>query len=379
MAEAERDAALWSHWIQDAEPDMLRGHEGRVFDLAFNPVYSGQLASASDDNSVRLWQIADDDQREISKQTGVCNGHKDSVLRVTWHSEGRLLASASADTTAQLWRLPPEKVSIDSGLSDGDPIQTLQGHPEEVYACEFVGENQLLTASVDCLFLWDLQSGACLYQAPGSQQPQTSGQAVPARWQPGYVFSAKTQPGGSLVATACSDGVLRVWDLRSQQLHTVCSLPLHEGMAAACAWDAHGHCLSSIATNGSITAMDMRTQHTIWCTTASCGLRDCCHLPNDMDTVDDLVAAGTDGALHVYHHRENHGGIAQVHSCQPQPQSLLCVNSSEDGTLLASAGGAAKAGGLHHNALDPQHHYSSMHDEDQYLIQIYSQGALTCV
>ena len=82
-----------------------------------------------------------------------------------------------------------------------------------------------------------------------------AGQAVPARWRPGYVFSAKTQPGGSLVATACSDGVLRVWDLRSQQLHTVCSLPLHEGMAAACAWDAHGHCLSSIATNGSITAM----------------------------------------------------------------------------------------------------------------------------
>ena len=58
-----------------------------------------------------------------------------------------------------------------------------------------------------------------------------------------------------MVATACSDGVLRVWDLRSQRLHTVCSLPLHEGMAAACAWDAHGHCLSSVATNGSITAM----------------------------------------------------------------------------------------------------------------------------
>ncbi len=69
------------------------GHEGRVFDLAFCPLYSGLLASASDDNSVRLWQIADDDQREISKQTGVCSGHKDSVLRVTWHSEGRLLAS----------------------------------------------------------------------------------------------------------------------------------------------------------------------------------------------------------------------------------------------------------------------------------------------
>ena len=71
------------------------GHEGRVFDLAFNPVYSGLLASASDDNSVRLWGIAEGDQRETSKQTGVCIGHKDSVLRVSWHSEGQILASGA--------------------------------------------------------------------------------------------------------------------------------------------------------------------------------------------------------------------------------------------------------------------------------------------
>ncbi len=80
------------------------GHEGRVFDLAFNPVYSGLLASASDDNSVRLWQIADDDQREISKQTGVCNGHKDSVLRVSWHSEGQILASGAYGICRQMQR-----------------------------------------------------------------------------------------------------------------------------------------------------------------------------------------------------------------------------------------------------------------------------------
>ena len=82
-----------------------------------------------------------------------------------------------------------------------------------------------------------------------------SGQAVPTRWQPGYIFSAKIQPGGSLVATACSDGVLRVWDVRTQQLQSVCSLPLHEGMTAACAWGAHGHCITSVATNGIVTAV----------------------------------------------------------------------------------------------------------------------------
>lgn len=42
-------------------------------------------------------------------------------------------------------------------------------------------------------------------------------------------------------------------------------------------------------------------------------------------------------------------------------------------------GGAAKVRGPDHNALDAQHQHSCMRNEDQYLIQIYSQGALTCV
>ena len=42
---------------------------------------------------------------------------------------------------------------------------SLQDHPEEVYACEFLADNQLLTASADKLYLWDLSTGARLQQA----------------------------------------------------------------------------------------------------------------------------------------------------------------------------------------------------------------------
>lgn len=78
---------------------------------------------------------------------------------------------------------------------------------------------------------------------------------LPARWQPGYIFSAEAQPSGSLVATACSDGVLRVWDCRFGQMQNVCSVPLYRGMTAACAWDAEGHCIASVATNGEMVAL----------------------------------------------------------------------------------------------------------------------------
>lgn len=146
-------------------------------------------------------------------------------------------------------------------------------------------------------------------------------------------------------------------------------------------------------------------QQKVWSATAACGLRDCCYLPNNVDHTDCLVAAGTDGALHVCHHPERQGTMhvyahllcfccqaclpsvnslyssapdnchsacsysanctadeivhvllvvpatehafvtccgpgdtAEMHCCHPWAQSLLCVNSSEDGTFLAAGG-----------------------------------------
>lgn len=78
---------------------------------------------------------------------------------------------------------------------------------------------------------------------------------LPARWQPGYIFSAEAQPGGTLVAAACSDGILRIWDSRSSQLQKMCNVPLYQGMTAACAWDAAGYCVASVATSGDIVVL----------------------------------------------------------------------------------------------------------------------------
>lgn len=78
---------------------------------------------------------------------------------------------------------------------------------------------------------------------------------LPARWQPGYIFSAEAQPNGTLVAAACSDGILRVWDSRSGHLQKVCNVPLYRGMTAACAWDADGNCVASVATGGDIVVL----------------------------------------------------------------------------------------------------------------------------
>ncbi len=58
---------------------------------------------------------------------------------------------------------------------------------------------------------------------------------------------------------------------------------------------------------------------------------------------------------------------------------IIFLSSRGATTLSVWSGGAAKVRGSHHNALDAQQQHPRMRNEDQYLIQIYSQGALPCI
>jgi WD40 repeat protein len=91
-------------------------------------------------------------------------GHSESVKFIAFSPNGRLLASASRDTTVRIW-----------DLATGALHQTLQGHSDWIDAVVFSPDGRLLaSASRDMtIWLWDSATGA-LQQARGESSVTVS-------------------------------------------------------------------------------------------------------------------------------------------------------------------------------------------------------------
>jgi WD40 repeat protein len=140
-----------------------------------------QLASSSEDLTVRVWDI------ERGEVVAILEGHKIHINRVLFSQDGRFLATASTDKTVRLW--------------DADTYRLLGElpHGSAVYGLAFSPDGtHLATACADkTIRLWDLERRQEVAQLLGHRE---------------YVHAVSYSRDGTRIASASGDATVRIGD-----------------------------------------------------------------------------------------------------------------------------------------------------------------------
>ncbi|MEG4107485.1 nSTAND1 domain-containing NTPase [Microcoleus sp. S13_C5] len=164
-----------------AVPNTLGGHAMSVNGVSFSRD-GRMLASASHDNTVKLWDVA------TGNEIKTLTGHTSSVNGVSFSPDGKMLASASKDHTVKLW-----------DTATGKQIKTLTGHTNEVNRVSFSPDGKMLaSASNDqTVRLWDTATGKEIKTLTRHN---------------GWVWGVSFSHDGKMLASASHDKTVKLWD-----------------------------------------------------------------------------------------------------------------------------------------------------------------------
>ena len=244
----------------------LPAHNDMITALDFDAPFGTMITSALDD-TVRVWDL------NLGRCMGLLEGHHASVrcLQV----EDNIVATGSMDASIRLWDLSradydpqDNKIGTDgeddeeSGLGFDNPddapppppassmqecpLFSLEAHVDEVTALHFRGDTLVSGSADKTLRQWDLVKGRCVQtldvlwaaaQASASINPTDNTQWRSTSRLPDASadFVGALQCFDAALACGTADGMVRLWDLRSGQVHR--SLVGHTGPVTCLQFD----------------------------------------------------------------------------------------------------------------------------------------------
>ncbi|WP_350112499.1 WD40 repeat domain-containing protein [Nitrosomonas sp.] len=163
------------------------GDEGKIYAAALSPdnrwlAVGGWLKGEDNRHIIRLIDLLSGQVVHLLK------GHRAVINALAFSADSRRLVSGSADNTARIW-----------DVVSGANLQTLSGHSDAIYAVAFSPDGHLAATGSDdhSLKFWDSATGKLLADLPGHTDK---------------VRSVTFTPDGRYLLSGSHDRTIRLWD-----------------------------------------------------------------------------------------------------------------------------------------------------------------------
>ncbi|MGD0840616.1 MAG: protein kinase [Candidatus Acidiferrales bacterium] len=277
---------------------VLTAQAGQIWDTALSSDAS-MLVSGEDDKTIKLWNLATNDVRTLSRQDG-------PILGVAMTPDGQQVASASRDNSLFTWN-----------TANGNALMKFPGN-FPLWTVAYSPDGSVIAAAGDgkTISMWSLPSGKYL----GAMQ-DTGGQINRIRFS----------PDGRLLAGGGDDDIVYLWSVADQS--EVAELKSHTSNILSVAFSPDGSHLATADAKGNIYLWNVGTG-----TLAPSKM----FASNDGAAVNDLVFT-PDGNYVISASDDKNIGVwdassgNQVTTLTGHTDSVLSLSLSRDGKLLVSS------------------------------------------